>query len=101
MSGYARPLESALHEARLRRNSLAGTLRNALLQLERTPAWRSPDPRAVHERRVLSAALAALLAPAPEAKKHGIEAEINRAVRDLALEDKRQRTCEELLELGR
>jgi len=101
MSGYARPLETALHEARLRRNSLAGTVRNALLQLERTYAWRSPDPRAVHEREALQTAMAALLAPAPEAKKLGIEAEINRAVRDLALEEKRQLTCEELLELAK
>jgi len=101
MSGHARPLETALHEVRLRRNAAAGTVRSALLQLERTPAWRSPDPRAVHERQVLSDALAALLAPAPEAKKLGADAELNRVVRDLALEEKRHPTCEELLELAK
>lgn len=98
MAGPARPLEDGLHRARLKRNSLAGTVRQALTELSRTPVITSPDARAKHERECLRDALAALLRPAPEIPTRGLDAEIATAIRAADRLD-RTPTCEELLEL--
>jgi hypothetical protein len=90
MASNATPLVDALRQARLRRNSLAGALRSAQMEMERGAAGASPDPRAKHERQALADALAALLSPAPEPRRLGVEAELDRMVRDLKHEEQRQ-----------
>ena len=78
------PLLDAIARTRAKRNALAGTVRSAIAEMERTPVVGSPDPRARHERQALMDALAALLAPAPTPKPTGIEAELERAIREAA-----------------
>jgi hypothetical protein len=89
MSGHHTPLQDAIAKARATRNALAGTVRGALIQLERTPAGSSSDRRAVHEVACLQQALAALIASPPEPKLTGIDAELAAAMRvplDVALD---------------
>ncbi len=89
MSGNVSPLRESLSQARATRNSLAGSVRSALLQLERTPAGHSPDRRARHEVNALHQALAALIASPPEPRPAGVDAELAAAMRvplDVALE---------------
>jgi hypothetical protein len=84
MSGHATPLVDAIAKVRAKRNALAGTVRSAIAEMERTPVVGSPDPRARHERQALMDALAALLAPAPTPKLSGIDAELARSIREAA-----------------
>ena len=80
-AGHATPLQDAITRARTTRNALAGTVRAALLQIERTPAGSSSDRRARHEVEALQQALAVLIASPPEPKLTGIDAELAAAMR--------------------
>ena len=101
MSGHHTPLQDAIAKARTTRNSLAGTVRGALIQLERTPAGSSSDRRAVHEVACLQQALAALMQVPPEPKQLGIDGEINRLMRDLAREEQHHQPLEAQLGLAK
>jgi hypothetical protein len=80
-------VDSLLVEARGRRHRLAGTVRAALLELERHSSDRFPGPRQpqrLHEQRALEMALSALLAPAPAIEaSRGADLEIAKALRCL------------------
>ena len=83
MAGQVRPLQDAISTAKARRNALAGCVKAALLELERTPVGTSPTPAARHERQCLADALAALLRQAPEPACRGIDAEVASSLRCL------------------
>ena len=89
-ANYATPLVDAIHQARLKRQALAGAIRSAQIEIGRTPAATSPDKRARHEVACLERALAELITPPPPAQQTGVDAEINRLMRELDLEDQRQ-----------
>ena len=94
------PLQEALHQAKARRQSLAASVRSAQLELDRGPASTSPSPAARHARQVLADALAALLAPAPQPRQLGAEAELSRLIASIdRAEERHPTTCEELLGL--
>lgn len=89
------PLKAAIEQARLRRNALAGTIRQAMLAVERSQAGSSRDPRAIHERQALGDALTALLRTPPPAPPGGLDLLLASAMKRLD----RSPTCEEMLEL--
>ena len=60
------PIRPAVNEARLQRNSLAGTVRAALMRLEVRKITSSPHPEIRFEVEALEKALAALVEQPPE-----------------------------------
>lgn len=77
----AKPLEDALHRIRTRRNAAAGVVRSALGQAERE-LGRSPDRRAIHEIETLRRAMAILVEPSPGPKLTGVDAELDRSLKE-------------------
>ena len=69
----------AIHAARGKRIALAGSIRSALLQLEKTPQLAAANFKAQFEIDALQRALAVLLEPPPTDRLIGAELEIDRA----------------------
>jgi hypothetical protein len=77
---YEGSVAYAIHAARGRRIALAGSIRSALLQLEKTPLLTAANFKAQYERDALQRALVVLLEPPPTDRLVGAEREIDRAI---------------------